>query len=144
MKNKAKLILVNPFKARYWHLGTKGIHKFYWLLKGRGIQERFKILDLYKAVKTRNKYNNQGTWCYCNNCDKELIHTNSFLDFLGSEITDIEISICKNCRYYSEWNFGLFAPILLEGRTCVCNCEIARMVNGVSFCADCDMPNLIQ
>lgn len=144
MRNKAKLILVHPFKSRYWHLGTKGIRKLYWLLKARGIQERFKIFDLHKALKTKNKYNKQGTWCYCENCDKELIHTNSFLNVAGSEITDIEISICKNCGYYSEWDFGAPAPILLKERNCVCKCEIARMFNGISFCADCDRPNLIQ
>lgn len=110
---KAKLKLIHPFKASNWHLGEKGIHKLYWLLKGRGIQKRFKILELFKAIKERNRYNNQITKCFCPRCDNELCGSNSYIN-LYNDLNRLEYFKCSKCGEESKWDFDCIAPLLIK------------------------------
>lgn len=110
---KAKLKLIHPFKASNWHLGEKGIHKLYWLLKGRGIQKRFKILELFKAIKEKNRYNNQRTKCFCPRCDNELCGSNSYIN-LYNDLNRLEYFKCSKCGEESKWDFDCISPLLIK------------------------------
>ena len=75
------------------------------------------ILDLFKKNhKTeREKFEEkklkkgQTTFCYCPNCDNELISSNSFI-----KDTDFVYYKCSKCGYESKWDFDFLCPILIK------------------------------
>jgi hypothetical protein len=54
----------------------------------------------------------QRTFCYCPNCNNELISSNSFVS--DNELVTYK---CTNCNCISHWDFDVPAPILIHSET---------------------------
>lgn len=92
--NRAKIRLIMPFQG--------------WCVDGRGFHKHFPILSLIKAIQAKNKYNNQGTKCFCPKCDNELCGSDSYLFFRQSSQGDFEFYKCSKCGTESKWDFDSF------------------------------------
>lgn len=97
---KAKLRLMHPFQC--------------WCLYGRGIHKHFKLIDLFKAIKEKNRYNNQRTKCFCPRCDNELCGSSSYLFYRESDKGNFEFYKCSKCGEESKWDFDCIAPLLIK------------------------------
>lgn len=75
----SKLRLVHPFQC--------------WCLLGRGIHKHYRLIDLFKAIKEKNRYNNQRTKCFCPKCDENgyvitgELSTTKLKHFIQSELS---------------------------------------------------------
>lgn len=65
-------------------------------------------MGFLKRFFYREKEPKQTTFCYCTNCNNELISSNSF-------ISDEELVtyVCSKCETETKWLFDAPAPILL-------------------------------
>jgi hypothetical protein len=97
--SKATVRLMHPFQC--------------WCLSGRGRHEHFRLRDFFKAIKARNKYNNQGTKCFCPKCDNELCGSGSYIDNMCDQ-NRFEHYKCSKCGKESKWDFDMPCPFLVE------------------------------
>jgi len=96
---KAKLRLMHPFQC--------------WCLEGRGIHKHYPLIKLFKAIKEKNRYNNQNTKCFCPKCDNELCGSNSYIN-LYNDLNRLEYFKCSECGEESKWDFDCIAPLLIK------------------------------
>ena len=66
-----------------------------------------KFINRFKKKSIRQT---QITFCYCPNCNTELVGSNSF----KGEDDGIVTYKCDNCNEITKWDFGTPCPILLE------------------------------
>jgi len=55
------------------------------------------------------KRRKQTTFCYCPNCNNELVSSNSFLS-----LDELVTYKCSKCNSVSQWLFDTPAPILIK------------------------------
>lgn len=60
-------------------------------------------------LKMFKKKQKQTTYCYCPECNNELISSNSFLKDDGYVTYK-----CSKCGYVSVWSFDFPVPILID------------------------------
>jgi len=86
-----------------------------WCVLGRGIHEHFGLLQLNKALKFKNSYNDQRTKCFCKQCDNELCGSNSHKCSVITERGAYEIYNCSKCKTENIYEFGNYpVPVLVD------------------------------
>ena len=63
---------------------------------------------LQNSRKKNKQKNKQKTFCYCPNCNNELISSNSFI-----KDTDYVYYKCSKCGQESKWDFDAPVPLLI-------------------------------
>lgn len=100
--NKAKLRIMIP-----WFFN--GI-----CVEARGLHEHFKIKEIIKAFKCKNRYNKLITKCFCPKCDNELCGSNSYQFYRVSNNGNFEYFKCSKCGTESKWDFDSICPLLIN------------------------------
>lgn len=102
-------------KPKYTYVETidKNNHIVYVRTKIKDSNHKGNILDKIKSIFKKFKKkdsSNQSTFCYCPQCNNELISSGSF-------VSDEKVVAykCTNCGCISEWNFDCApTPILVH------------------------------